>query len=143
MLLALVALLGALVAAYLTLYKLGYIGTLMCGTGSCELVQLSKWGSLFGLPVAAWGLGYYLSIFAVAFVGTQERYSQDPRISMALVTLTACGVAFSGWLTYLELFRIHAICRYCVVSAALVITLFVTAIIDFADLRARLLSESD
>jgi uncharacterized membrane protein len=141
MALALGALLGALLAAYLTLYKLGYIGTLACGTGSCELVQLSHWGSLFGLPVAAWGLAYYLAIFGVAVLGTDERFGRDPRISIALVALTGWGVVFTGWLTYLELFRIHAICRYCVGSAAIVLALFVIAVIDFREQSARLLAE--
>jgi uncharacterized membrane protein len=143
MLLAVGALVGALLAAYLTLYKLGYIGTLACGTGSCEIVQLSQWGTLFGVPVAAWGLGYYLAILGVAIVGTQERFSQDPRISVVLVVLTGWGVVFTGWLTYLELFRIHAICRYCVGSAVLIVVLFLTAVIDFKEHRAKLLQDSE
>jgi len=62
---ALIALIGVFVSLYLTLYKLGYVGTLACGTGSCEKVQLSKWGDFLGQPVAAWGVGYYLLVFAV------------------------------------------------------------------------------
>jgi uncharacterized membrane protein len=143
MLLAVGALLGALLSAYLTLYKLGYIGTLACGTGSCELVQLSRWGSLFGVPVAGWGLAYYLAIFGVAVVGTDERFSEEPRVSIALMALTGWGVVFTGWLTYLELFRIHAICRYCVGSAAIVLALFVIAVIDFREQSARLLAEDE
>ena len=38
---ALAALAGLFVSAYLWLYKLGVIGTLACGTGGCETVQLS------------------------------------------------------------------------------------------------------
>ena len=58
MLAALVALAGLFVATYLTLYKLGVVGTLSCSVGSCETVQLSRWAMLLGLPVAAWGVGY-------------------------------------------------------------------------------------
>jgi hypothetical protein len=50
MLTALIALIGVFLSLYLTLFKLGYIGTLACGTGSCETVQLSKWGDFLGLP---------------------------------------------------------------------------------------------
>jgi uncharacterized membrane protein len=91
--------------------------------------------------VAAWGLAYYLAIFGVAVLGTDERFGRDPRISIALVALTGWGVVFTGWLTYLELFRIHAICRYCVGSAAIVLALFVIAVIDFREQSARLLAE--
>ena len=39
---ALMSLLGLFVSAYLCLYKIGRIGTLACGTGGCETVQLSE-----------------------------------------------------------------------------------------------------
>jgi hypothetical protein len=45
---ALVALIGVFLSLYLTMFKLGYIGTLACGSGSCETVQLSKWGGFLG-----------------------------------------------------------------------------------------------
>jgi uncharacterized membrane protein len=119
MLTALIALVGVFVATYLALYKAGIIGSLACGTGSCETVQQSPWARFLGLPVAVWGVGYYAAVFAVAFAGTLDRWSEDRRVALALLVLTAWGALFSGYLTYLELFVIHAICRYCVVSAVL------------------------
>ena len=59
MVLALVALAGLMLSSYLTLFKLGYIGHLACSIGSCERVQTSRWSVLFGIPVAAWGAGFY------------------------------------------------------------------------------------
>jgi uncharacterized membrane protein len=131
MLTALIALVGVFVATYLAFYKAGFIGSLACGTGSCETVQQSPWANLFGLPVAVWGVGYYLAVFALAFAGTLERWGDDRRITLALLLLTAWGVIFSGYLTYLELFVIHAICRYCVVSAVLALVLFVLCFLDW------------
>ena len=134
---ALVALVGAFLAAYLTLYKLGYIGSLACGTGGCETVQTSRWALLLRLPVAAWGVGFYLAVIGISIVGLQERFDQSRAISLALLALTGWGVLFSAWLTYVELFRIHAICRYCVVSAGLVVVLFVLALSDYRERRTR------
>lgn len=131
MLTALIALVGVFVATYLAFYKAGLIGTLACGTGSCETVQQSPWANLFGLPVAVWGVGYYLAVFALAFAGTMDRWADDRRVTLALLLLTAWGVIFSGWLTYLELFVIHAICRYCVVSAILALVVFVLCFWDW------------
>ena len=37
---------------------------------------------------------------------------------------------FSGWLTYLELFVIHAICVWCVTSAAIITLIFIAALLD-------------
>ena len=67
MLVALVALAGVFVALYLTLYKLGYIGTLACAVGSCETVNTSRWATFLGMPVAVWGLGFYVVALALAF----------------------------------------------------------------------------
>lgn len=131
MLMALIALIGVFLSLYLTLYKLGVIGTLACGTGSCEYVQLSKWGTFLRLPVAAWGVGYYVAVFALTVVGIQERFDESRRLTAALVGVTAWGVVFTLWLTYLELFVIHALCRWCLGSAALTLVLFGLAVWDW------------
>jgi len=131
MLMALIALIGVFLSLYLTLYKLGYIGTLACGTGSCEYVQLSKWGTFLGLPVAAWGLGFYVAVFAIAVAGIQERFEPSRGLTLLLVGVTGWGVLFTLWLTYLELFVIHALCRWCLGSAALTVLLFALALWDW------------
>ena len=136
MLTALIALVGVFVAAYLAFYKAGFIGSLACGTGSCETVQQSPWAKFLGLPVAVWGVAYYVLVFALAFMGTLERWAADRRLMVAMLALTAWGVVFSGYLTYLELFVIHAICRYCVVSAVLAVIVFGLSLWDWLALRS-------
>ena len=117
MLVALVALAGVFVALYLTLYKLGYIGTLACAVGSCETVQTSKWATFLGFPVGAWGVGYYVVVLALGLVGLTPRYADTRRLSEILVLLTGFGLLFSLWLTYTEVAKLHAICPWCVASA--------------------------
>jgi uncharacterized membrane protein len=136
MLAALVALAGLFVAIYLSLYKLGYIGTLACSVGSCETVQLSKWAALFGVPVAVWGVVFYVAVLAVALSGLTGGLIDSRRLSQLLVAMTGFGVIFSLWLTWLELFVIHAICTYCVISATLVAILFVISLLDLRDVNA-------
>jgi uncharacterized membrane protein len=136
MLAALVALAGVFVATYLTLYKLGYIGTLSCAVGSCETVQTSKWATFLGAPVGAWGVAYYVAVLGVALYGLRPATSESPRVSQLLVLMTGTGVLFSLWLTYLELFIIHAICMWCVVSAVLAALLFVISVLDLREVTA-------
>ena len=131
MLTALVALVGVFVAAYLALFKAGVIGTLACGTGGCETVQLSKWSIFLGFSVALWGVGYYAAVLVLALMQLQERWSASRRVSLAMLLLTGWGVLFTAWLTYLELFVIHAICRWCVGSAVIVVVLFALALWDY------------
>lgn len=123
-LVALLALAGVFLATYLTLYKLGYIGTLTCSVGSCETVQTSRWATFAGLPVAAWGVGFYALVFVLALAWAADAWAGSPALGWAMLALTAWGVVFSTWLTYLELFVIDAICQWCVVSAVLAAVLF-------------------
>jgi uncharacterized membrane protein len=136
MLAALVSLAGVFVALYLTLYKLGYVGTLVCAVGSCETVQTSRWATLLGFPVATWGVAFYVAALAVSLWGLSDAMADSRRLSQALVVMTGVGVLFSLWLTYLELFVIHAICQWCVISAVLVTVLFIISVLDLRDVSA-------
>jgi len=131
----LLSLVGAFIALYLTLYKVGVVGTLSCSVGSCETVNLSRWATFLGLPVAAWGLGTYVVLFALSLIGVQERFDGSRAISMALLAVSGWSVLFSAWLTYLELFVIHAICMWCVTSAVLMLGIFVASVVDWRQLR--------
>ena len=133
MVLALMSVVGVFIALYLTLFKLGIIGELTCSVGSCETVQLSRWGDVLGLPVAAWGVGFYLAALVLALVSVQPRFEDSRAFSLALVALTGWGLLFSAWLTYLELFVIHAICMWCVISAIIVTLIFIVSVLDLRD----------
>jgi uncharacterized membrane protein len=132
MIVAALALAGIFISLYLTLYKLGIIGELSCSIGSCETVNMSKWSRFLGLPVAAWGLLFYLDVFAIAVISTFPRFEDERVLSVVLVAEAAVGVLFSAWLTYLELGVIYAICIWCVASAV-VVTLIL--LVSVADLR--------
>jgi uncharacterized membrane protein len=124
MLVALLALVGLFLSLYLTLYRLGYIAQLACALGSCERVQTSRWSMLLGVPVAAWGAAFYLTVLAVAVAGTQARLASSVGITRLLTAMTGAGVLFSAYLTWLELFVIDAICMYCIGSAVVVTLMF-------------------
>lgn len=131
MIIAALALAGVGLATYLAMYKLGMIGQLACSVGHCETVNLSKWATFMGIPVAVWGVGFYVVLFLVALLGTTERFVDDARISHALLAMTAWGVVFSAWLTYLELYVINAVCMFCVISAILVTVLFLLSVLEW------------
>jgi len=133
---AALALAGIFLAIYLTLYKTGAIGQLACSVGQCEVVNTSRWSILLGMPVAAWGIAFYVTLFALAFAGTTERLDGEVWVSKVLVALTGWGVIFSAWLTYLELFVIHAVCMWCVISAILVTLIFTICVLELRERRA-------
>jgi uncharacterized membrane protein len=126
---ALLALLGTLVSAYLTLHQLGLIGSLACGPGGgCERVQASRWAWIGGVPVAAVGLAGYLALLAVALVGLGERWLNRPEPARWLTALSLVGVLFTAYLTYLEAFVIRDWCRWCLASAAIIIAVFAVSL---------------
>ncbi|HYU02162.1 MAG TPA: vitamin K epoxide reductase family protein [Gemmatimonadales bacterium] len=122
------ALVGLLVATYLWLYKIGVIGVLQCGTGSCEAVQTSRYAVVFGVPVAFVGVAGYAVLFVVGVVGLQPAFVADRRVMLLLAALATAGFAFTLYLTSIELFVLHAICRWCVVSAAIMTAIWMVSV---------------
>jgi uncharacterized membrane protein len=135
---ALTSLLGLFVSAYLYLYKIGRIGTLACGSGDCETVQTSQWSQFLGVDVALIGLVGYAVLLVVALVALRSSQVERRPPALLLTALAAGGVLFTGYLTYLELFVIHAICRWCVGSAAIIVTILVLGLLELRRLRAGL-----
>ncbi|MFI5234578.1 MAG: vitamin K epoxide reductase family protein, partial [Gemmatimonadales bacterium] len=110
----LLSLAGFFLALYLYLYKIGLIGSLACGTGGCETVQMSPWSRFLGVEVALYGVVGYALLLGLSLIGLQlggERRHWSDRL---LLLGAGLGVAFSAYLTGTELFLIHAICRWCV-----------------------------
>jgi uncharacterized membrane protein len=132
---ALVSLAGIFVGVYLTLYKFGVIGSLVCNVGSCEKVQSSKYSVFLGLPVATWGIGFYLLMLVLSIASLQERYADSRGLSLAMFLVTGWGVLFTAWLNYLEAFVINAWCEWCLGSAAMVVILFALAFLDWRESR--------
>jgi uncharacterized membrane protein len=119
------AMLGLGIATYLTYVH--YSGAhVACTAGqSCVRVQTSQWSRLDGLPVAVIRLIGYLAILATLLAPDREA------TRMAVLGLTLVGVGFSGYLTYRELFSIHAICEWCVSSALIMTALLAGAAIRY------------
>lgn len=112
---------GLGVASYLT--YIHYSGNPpACTFGeSCLRVQTSVWSKLGGVPVALLGLIGYVLILGTLLAPDREE------TRLATLGLTLVGVGFSGYLTYRELFSIHAVCEWCVSSAVILTLLLIGA----------------
>ena len=127
---ALLSLLGLFVSAYLYLYKIGRIGELACGAGGCETVQQSPWSRFAGVEVSLIGVIGYAGLLLLSLAALQPGLSHRRWPGTLLVWLAGLGVGFTLYLTYLELFVIHAICRWCVGSAFIILGIFITALLE-------------
>jgi uncharacterized membrane protein len=144
---ALLSLAGLFISAYLYLYKIGKIGSLACGTGGCETVQLSPWSRFAGLEVSLIGVLGYAGLLVLSLATLQESLAGRRWPVTLLLAFAGIGVAFTVYLTYLELFVIHAICRWCVGSAVISVGVFMAALIEYrrshrSDSGSSLLSET-
>jgi uncharacterized membrane protein len=110
------ALAGLGVASYLTYVHYAGIKPICTTGGSCEKVQTSVYSELAGVPVALIGLLGYLSILGLLLSPESET------TRFATTVLVLIGFAFSAYLTYRELYSIHAICEWCA-SSAVILTL--------------------
>jgi uncharacterized membrane protein len=135
MAITLLALVGALIALYMTLHKLGLIGELLCGTGSCEVVQTSRYAVFMGVPVPYWGLVGYTVLTTVGVISLQPRFVDRRAVRVALIILGTGAFAFSAYLSALEQFVIHAWCRWCIGSAVVSTLIFLCVLPEFRRLE--------
>jgi uncharacterized membrane protein len=119
------AIVGLGVASYLTYVHYAGINPACTLGQSCTKVQTSTYSKLVGVPVALMGLIGYVLILASLLA------PDDERSRFATVALTGAGFGFSVYLTYRELFSIHAICEWCVSSAVIMTLLTCLAIWRF------------
>jgi uncharacterized membrane protein len=126
------AALGLGVSAYLTWVHYSGNLALCAGSGGCEAVQASRYSELGGVPVALLGLGLYVGLLAL---GAWRAVARDapPLVPLALFGLALAGTLYSAYLTYLELFVIHAVCPWCVSSALLVTAIWLLSIGEVRD----------
>jgi len=135
---ALLALVGFFVALYLWLHALGYGGAIKCGaSGGCEVVQTSQWAVFLGLPVAFYGVVGYVAVFGVALAALRQVALAERRWNVLLAGLTSVGFLFTVYLTYLELFVIHAICRWCVGSAVIITLIWIVSLLSLKSPATR------
>ena len=100
------AVLGLAISIYLTWVHYADIEPVCTGISDCEKVQTSDYSELAGIPVAVLGIAGYASILASLWMPAE-----------VTVLLAYVATGFSAYLTWAELFKIDAICQWCVASA--------------------------
>src|SRR5687767_11165854 len=115
------ALLNAGVSALLLFQHHGYgraaaIVDQVCGPGAdsgCAVVARSAWSVFLGVPLAAWGVMFALSLALLLFLSLLA--GPGARNASAALALLALGLALVGdvVLFFVQLFVIKAFCKLC------------------------------
>lgn len=104
---------GAVLSAYLTWIHWSGQLALCLGAGGCEAVQASRFATVGPLPVAAIGLAGFMALLSAAVLWTAER----EWIGSVAFSLALGATLYVGYLSYVEVFVIGAICPWCVAVA--------------------------
>ena len=87
----------------------------------CETVTASSYSLLLGVPVALAGALYYLVLLLLTVFALEEG---NTRVFRWAVRLTPFGFLASLWFLNVQFVILHALCIYCLFSAAASIALF-------------------
>ena len=133
------AIVGSGISGYLS-FEHGREGALVCGVGhGCQVVAASSYAHLGPLPTASYGMFMYLMLTAVYGTRLIIRPSVQVVLSLRVGTtiVTCVGTGISAWLTYVELYILHAVCFWCVMSAITITFLLIVAAAEFIPRRQR------
>jgi uncharacterized membrane protein len=130
-LIQLLAVPGLVVAFYLLLYHSGNLVEVCAASGWDDCGKVSgpdaPYSAIGPLPVALIGLMGYAALFLLIWLKDWIPLLED-NIPELIVGLTGLALIFSLGLTSIELFVIRAICRFCVISAGIIVIMFILAV---------------
>ncbi len=144
-----IAILGAINTAYITITKLSKT-VAACPTSGCERVLDSPYATVFGLPLALFGLAAYVGMAVLALAPLainaernrkQRANAEDLTWKVLFIGATAMTV-FSGYLMvimvsqFVSKYGAGGICYYCIASALFALSMFVVTLIgrDWEDI---------
>lgn len=109
------SLIGIYISGYLTASK-AYNQSIACSNSSgCDIVTNSAKAYIFGVPIAYIGLGGYLILTALTLARIIAPRLHRPLLFFAFLGATL-GLGSSLLLTYISVFQIHDVCRWCMAS---------------------------
>jgi uncharacterized membrane protein len=126
LLIALVAFIGMVDALYLSIQR--NAGPIPCHvTRGCTDVVTSRYSAVFGVPISWFGFVFYLGVFSLAVFSRFET-EQTGQWLKWVFWLSGIALVVSAMLTGIQAFILKAFCEYCLLSATLVLTIFLLSL---------------
>jgi len=122
--------LGIVVSGYLASKRLTG-GSLACTRwAQCDVVNNSLYSKFLGIPVSFIGLVAYLMLLALAVAALRTDGRVQRQMLLLSLLFSICGVGFSIYLTYIEVYVIEALCSWCVASAIIIALLAILGVVN-------------
>ena len=110
-------------------------------TVSCTQAYLSKYGSLFGVPVALLGVAFFAIVLMMLALApkprviaagkktrvTESQTVEGENVAGYVFVLSAVGLAFSLYLAWASFFQLRALCVLCALTYVAVLGLFIVS----------------
>lgn len=97
----------------------------------CDVVKHSPYAWFLGLPTALWGALYYLIFLIFIFLpyilpieSTLQILSNAESVMLALVFYPLFGFVFSLRLLFIQLYKLKALCFWCLIQTVIATILF-------------------
>lgn len=126
------ALIGFTDSAYLLTKRISGTPIPCFITSGCDTVSKSPHSVLFGVPLSAWGVLFYLGIgfLALLYVDTKNLI-----VAKLIPFATTLGFLSSLYFIYVQKFLIGAFCIYCILSAIVSTLLFALGVVVYRNLK--------
>lgn len=119
------AIVGSLITGYLTLLHYNTQVPLTCvaqgGLINCADVLHSAQSMVAGIPVATWGLGWFLIMVLLLLLALRAEWHD--RLQSLLTGWNTAGALVVVYLVYVEFDILHAICFWCSVLHLIILAL--------------------
>lgn len=119
---------GLVVSGYLSYTRLFATSVQCIGGGAfdCDAVSNSSYSKLLGIPVAYLGFGTYALLGVVLLAENRVGFLRDYGTTLVLA-IALFSFLFSLWLVYVQVFRLEALCVWCLTHEVVITIFFVIA----------------
>ncbi|MBI5400615.1 MAG: vitamin K epoxide reductase family protein [Candidatus Yonathbacteria bacterium] len=111
-------------------------------TSGCDTVSKSPYSVLFGVPLSAWGVLFYLgtgflALFCVTSASDPRQSASSLLVAKLIPLATTLGFLSSLYFLYIQKIKIGAFCIYCILSAIVSTVLFGLGVVVYKKLQTK------
>jgi len=134
---SILSLIGIGISGYLTYVHYYNIGsTCLFGT-DCNVVLSSYYATMWDVPLALLGLLMYIVLAVLGLWSLLAKEGQRNMLDMGIYGMALSGTLFTIYLYYLEIFKIHAFCTWCIGSSIVIFIMLILSLINLFSGREK------
>src|SRR3954470_5462929 len=92
---------------------------------NCTQAYLSRYGSLWGVPVALWGIAFFSIVLLLVVGAGRARSAARDAFPGYIFLMSTIGLAIVMYLAWASFFQLHTVCLFCATTYIAVIAIFI------------------